>query len=68
MEKELAIEQERTRLAMELHDGLGSMLSGIKHSFSAIKNQLDLNETQEAISMSILTNSMNLSGNPYHIS
>ena len=47
MEKELAIEQERTRLAMELHDGLGSMLSGIKHSFSAIKNQLDLNETQE---------------------
>jgi signal transduction histidine kinase/ligand-binding sensor domain-containing protein len=47
IEKELAIEQERTRLARELHDGLGSMLSGIKHSFSAIKNTLDLNEKQE---------------------
>ena len=47
MEKELAIEQERTRMARELHDGLGSMLSGIKHSFSAMKNQLDLNESQQ---------------------
>jgi two-component system NarL family sensor kinase len=26
-------EQERTRLAKDLHDGLGGMLSGIKHSF-----------------------------------
>jgi signal transduction histidine kinase len=42
MEKELAIEQERTKLARELHDGLGSMLSGVKHSFSAMKNQLVL--------------------------
>jgi signal transduction histidine kinase/ligand-binding sensor domain-containing protein len=47
IEKELAIEQERTRMARELHDGLGSMLSGIKHSFSAMKNQLDLNESQQ---------------------
>jgi signal transduction histidine kinase len=47
IERELAIEQERTRLARELHDGLGSMLSGIKHSFSAIKKTLDLNEKQE---------------------
>jgi signal transduction histidine kinase len=47
MEKELAIEQERTRMARELHDGLGSMLSGIKHSFSAIKKQVPLNDEQE---------------------
>ncbi len=42
LEKELAVEQERIRLARELHDGLGSMLSGIKHSFSAIKNDIEL--------------------------
>jgi signal transduction histidine kinase len=47
MEKELAVEQERIRLARELHDGLGSMLSGIKHSFSAIKNEVELNTAQE---------------------
>ncbi|RXK62103.1 hypothetical protein ESA94_03565 [Lacibacter luteus] len=47
IEKELAIEQERTRMARELHDGLGSMLSGIKHSFSAMENQMDMNETQQ---------------------
>lgn len=47
MEKELAIEQERTRMSRELHDGLGSMLSGIKHSFAAMKNQLDLSEHQD---------------------
>lgn len=47
LEKELTIEQERTKMSRELHDGLGSMLSGIKHSFSAMKNQLDLNEQQQ---------------------
>jgi signal transduction histidine kinase len=47
LEKELAVEQERIRMARELHDGLGSMLSGIKHSFSAIKNNLTLNNEQE---------------------
>lgn len=46
LEKELAVEQERIRMARELHDGLGSMLSGIKHSFSAIKNEAALNEEQ----------------------
>ena len=30
-------EQERTRLAKDLHDGLGGMLSGIKYSFSTMK-------------------------------
>jgi signal transduction histidine kinase/ligand-binding sensor domain-containing protein len=49
IEKELAIEQERTRMACELHDGLGSMLSGIKYSFSAMKSQLDLNESQQVM-------------------
>ena len=47
MEKELAIEQERTKMARELHDGLGSMLSGVKHSFSAMKNQLEMTGTEE---------------------
>ncbi len=46
LDKQHAIEQERTRLARELHDGLGSMLSGIKHSFSAIKNNVSLDENQ----------------------
>jgi signal transduction histidine kinase len=42
-----AIEQERIRLARELHDGLGSMLSGIKHSFSSIKNNIHLDNKQD---------------------
>ena len=33
-------EQERTRLAQDLHDGLGGMLSGLKYSFKSIKGQL----------------------------
>jgi two-component system, NarL family, sensor kinase len=32
--------QERTRLAQDLHDGLGGMLSGIKYSFNSMKGQL----------------------------
>jgi two-component system, NarL family, sensor kinase len=35
-------EQERTRLAKDLHDGLGGMLSGIKHSFNNMKGNLIL--------------------------
>ncbi|MDO6429034.1 tetratricopeptide repeat protein [Flavitalea sp. BT771] len=33
-------EQERTRLARELHDGLGGMLSGIKFSFMTIQGNM----------------------------
>lgn len=33
-------EQERTRLAKDLHDGLGGMLSGIKYSFQIMKRNL----------------------------
>ena len=33
-------EQERTRLAKDLHDGLGGMLSGIKHSLNIMKGNL----------------------------
>ena len=33
-------EQERTRLAKDLHDGLGGMLSGIKYSLSTMKGNL----------------------------
>jgi signal transduction histidine kinase len=38
-------EKERTRLARDLHDGLGGMLSGIKYSFQNMKGNLIL--TQE---------------------
>jgi signal transduction histidine kinase/ligand-binding sensor domain-containing protein len=54
LEKELAVEQERIRMARELHDGLGSMLSGIKHSFTAIKNEAHLdNEEQQKFEYTI---------------
>ena len=33
-------EQERSRLAKDLHDGLGGMLSGIKHSMANMKENL----------------------------
>lgn len=33
-------EQERSRLAKDLHDGLGGMLSGIKYSFNSMKGNL----------------------------
>lgn len=33
-------EKERTRLARDLHDGLGGMLSGIKYSLNAMKGNL----------------------------
>jgi two-component system, NarL family, sensor kinase len=33
-------DQERTRLAKDLHDGLGGMLSGIKYSFNTMKGNL----------------------------
>lgn len=35
-------EEERTRLAKDLHDGLGGMLSSIKHSFNSMKGNLIL--------------------------
>ncbi len=35
-------EQERTRLAKDLHDGLGGMLSGIKYSMNSMKGNLIL--------------------------
>ncbi len=42
-------EQERTRLAKDLHDGLGGMLSGIKYSFQTMKGNLIMTlENQEA--------------------
>jgi signal transduction histidine kinase len=54
MEKEIAIEQERTKLARELHDGLGSMLSGIKHSFAAMLRQFHLTPEEENLFQSNL--------------
>lgn len=37
-------EQERARLAKDLHDGLGGMLSGIRHSLSNIRGNLVMTE------------------------
>ncbi|MBX3238777.1 MAG: sensor histidine kinase [Chitinophagaceae bacterium] len=47
-------EQERTRLAKDLHDGLGGMLSGIKYSFQAMKGNLIMTpENQQAFERSM---------------
>lgn len=37
-------EQERSRLAKDLHDGLGGMLSGVKHSLSNIRGKVIMTE------------------------
>ncbi len=55
-------EEERKRLAKDLHDGLGGMLSGIKYSFSNMKeNILMTPENQRAFerSMDMLDSSIN---------
>ena len=47
-------EQERTRLAKDLHDGLGGMLSGIKYSFQTMKRNLIMTpENQQAFERSM---------------
>ncbi len=42
-------EEERTRLAKDLHDGLGGMLSGIKISFSNMKENMIMDATNLAV-------------------
>lgn len=47
-------EQERSRLAKDLHDGLGGMLSGIKYSFNNMKGNLVMTpENQQAFERSM---------------
>jgi signal transduction histidine kinase len=47
-------EKERTRLAKDLHDGLGGMLSGIKHSFQSMRGNLIMTpENAQAFERSI---------------
>ena len=47
-------EQERTRLAKDLHDGLGGMLSGIKYSLNTMKGNLVMTpENQQAFERSM---------------
>ena len=47
-------EQERTRLAKDLHDGLGGMLSGIKYSLNSMKGNLIMTaENQQAFERSM---------------
>lgn len=55
-------EQERTRLAKDLHDGLGGMLSGIKYTMSHMKQNLIMTpENQQAFerSLDMLDSSIN---------
>ncbi|RYY49661.1 MAG: sensor histidine kinase [Chitinophagaceae bacterium] len=55
-------EQERTRLAKDLHDGLGGMLSGIKYSFTNMKGNMVMTpENKQAFerSMDMLDSSIN---------
>jgi two-component system, NarL family, sensor kinase len=55
-------EEERTRLAKDLHDGLGGMLSGIKFSFNTMKENLVLTEENARAyerSMDMLDSSIN---------
>lgn len=47
-------EQERTRLAKDLHDGLGGLLSGIKYSFQTMKGNLIMTpDNQQAFERSM---------------
>ncbi|MBK8611596.1 MAG: sensor histidine kinase [Chitinophagaceae bacterium] len=47
-------EQERTRLAQDLHDGLGGMLSGIKFSLNTMKGNLVMSpDNQQAFERSM---------------
>ena len=47
-------EQERTRIAKDLHDGLGGILSGIKYSFTTMKENLVMTpENQQAFERSM---------------
>lgn len=47
-------EEERKRLAKDLHDGLGGMLSGIKYSFSNVKENIIMSpENQRAFERSM---------------
>ncbi len=55
-------EQERTRLAKDLHDGLGGIMSGIKYSLQTMKRNLVMTaENQQAYerSMDMLDSSIN---------
>jgi len=55
-------EQERSRLAKDLHDGLGGMLSGIKYSLSNMKENLimtPVNAQSFEHSINMLDNSIN---------
>lgn len=54
-------EQERIRLAKDLHDGLGGMLSGIKYSFQTMKQNLIMtpdNQSSFKRSMDMLDSSI----------
>lgn len=54
-------EDERSRIAKELHDGIGSLLSGTKMSFTNVKEQIELTPEKKAMferSVSMLDNTI----------
>lgn len=54
-------EDERSRIAKELHDGIGSLLSGTKMSFINVKEQIELTPEKKAMferSVSMLDNTI----------
>lgn len=47
-------EQERKRIAGELHDGLGSLLATIKHHFEVVEDKMDTNKEEYTKAYSLL--------------
>ncbi len=47
-------EKERTRLARELHDGIGGMLTGIKMNLTALQGKDDTGQLKEGMQQAIL--------------
>lgn len=47
-------EQERKRIAGELHDGLGSLLATIKHHFEVVEDKMDTNKDEYAKAYGLL--------------
>ncbi|WP_461534252.1 sensor histidine kinase [Sinomicrobium sp.] len=58
-------ERERTRMARDLHDGLGGMLANVKMKLSAVTNDIDEheNDTTSAADLHIIINQLDKSVN-----